>query len=76
MFASMRQQVLGDTLAREVAALDDALRYCGVTDHLQRQAAMYARLRGANVIVADTAPAYMHATLISEYMALKRSGIF
>jgi uncharacterized protein (DUF58 family) len=46
MVASMRQQVLTDTLANE------------------------------NIIVADTPPAYMHSTLINEYMALKRSGIF
>jgi uncharacterized protein (DUF58 family) len=76
MVASMRQQVLGDTLAAEVVSIDDALKYCGVSDHLQRQAAMYTQLRSDNVIVADTAPALMHATLISEYMALKRSGIF
>jgi uncharacterized protein (DUF58 family) len=76
MVASMRQQVLTDTLASEVVALDDALKYCGVSDHLQRQAAMYTRLRSDNVIVADTAPALMHATLINEYMALKRGGIF
>jgi len=76
MVASMRQQVLGDTLSSEVVSIDDALKYCGVSDHLQRQAAMYTQLRSDNVIVADTAPALMHATLINEYMALKRSGIF
>jgi uncharacterized protein (DUF58 family) len=76
MVASMRQQVLGDTLSSEVVSIDDALKYCGVSDHLQRQAAMYSQLRSDNVIVADTAPALMHATLINEYMALKRSGIF
>jgi hypothetical protein len=72
----MRQQVLTDTLAEEVATIDDALRYCGVSHHLQEQAAMYAQLRSDNIIVADTPPAYMHSTLINEYMALKRSGIF
>ena len=76
MVASMRQQALTDTLASEVASIDDALRYCGVQQHLQEQAAMYAELRGDNVIVADTAPAHMHATLINEYMSMKRSGIF
>lgn len=76
MVASMRQQVLTDTLANDVVSIDDALRYCGVSDHLQQQAAMYAQLRSDKVIVADTAPAYMHATLINEYMALKRSGVF
>jgi uncharacterized protein (DUF58 family) len=76
MVASMRQQVLTDTLTAEVVSIDDALRYCGVSRHLQAQAAMYAQLRGNNIIVADTPPAYMHSTLINEYMALKRSGIF
>ena len=76
MVASMRQQVLTDTLAAEVVSIDDALKYCGVSHHLQDQAAMYTQLRSDNVIVADTAPAHMHSTLINEYMALKRSGIF
>jgi uncharacterized protein (DUF58 family) len=76
MVASMRQQVLTDTLAAEVVSIDDALKYCGVSHHLRDQAAMYAQLRSDNIIVADTAPAHMHSTLINEYMALKRSGIF
>ena len=76
MIASMRQQVLTDTVASEVVSIDDALKYCGVSRHLQAQSALYAKLRSDNIIVADTAPAYMHSTLITEYMALKRSGIF
>jgi len=76
MVASMRQQVLTDTLAAEVVSIDDALKYCGVAHHLQDQSAMYAQLRSDNIIVADTPPAHMHSTLINEYMALKRSGIF
>lgn len=76
MVASMRQQVLTETLAAEVDSIDDALKYCGVTQHLQNQVAMYAQLRSDNIIVADTPPAHMHSTLINEYMALKRSGIF
>jgi uncharacterized protein (DUF58 family) len=76
MVASMRQQVLTDTLASEVVSIDDALKFCGVTRHLQDQAAMYAGLRSDNIIVADTPPSQMHSTLITEYMALKRSGIF
>jgi uncharacterized protein (DUF58 family) len=76
MVASMRQQVLTDTLASEIVSIDDALKYCGVSQHLQQQSAMYAQLRSDNIIVADTPPAQMHSTLINEYMALKRSGIF
>ncbi|MDH3219610.1 MAG: DUF58 domain-containing protein [Gammaproteobacteria bacterium] len=76
MVASMRQQVLTDTLAAEVVSFEDALKYCGVTHHLQQQAAMYAQLRSDHIIVADTPPSHMHSTLINEYMALKRSGVF
>ncbi len=76
MVASMRQQVLTDTLASEIVSIDDALKYCGVSQYLQQQSAMYAQLRSDNIIVADTPPAQMHSTLINEYMALKRSGIF
>lgn len=76
MIASMRQQVLTDTLSSEIVSIDDALKYCGVSQHLQQQSSMYAQLRSDNIIVADTPPAQMHSTLINEYMALKRSGIF
>jgi len=76
MVASMRQQVLTDTLSAEVVSMDDALKYCGVIRHLQDQAAMYAQLRSDHIIVADTPPAHMYSTLINEYMALKRSGLF
>jgi len=76
MVASMRQQVLTNTVASEIVSMEDALRYCGVSRHLQEQAAMYAQLRSDNVIVTDTAPAYMHSNLVNEYMALKRGGIF
>ena len=76
MVASMRQQVLTDTLASTVVSIDDALKFCGVSRHLQQQSAMFAQLRSDNIIVADTPPAQMHSTLINEYMALKRSGIF
>lgn len=76
MVASMRQQVLTDSVASEVVSLEDALKYCGVRRHLQEQSALYAQLRSDNVIVVDTAPAHMHSTLVTEYMALKRGGVF
>ena len=76
MVASMRQQVISEALSGQIVSIDDALRYCGITRHLQDQAAMFSELRSDNIIVADTPPATMHSTLINEYMSLKRSGIF
>jgi hypothetical protein len=69
-------QVLSDTLASDVVSIDAAPRYCGVSQHRQQPSAMYSQLRSNNIIVADTSPAWMQATLINGCMALKCSGRF
>jgi uncharacterized protein (DUF58 family) len=74
--ASMRQQVIRDAQEMEVISLGDALSFCGAVNHQQKQAAMLTELRSDNVIVIDTLPSTMHSALVTEYMALKRSGIF
>ncbi len=74
MIASMRPHAIDDTCASEVTSVDDALKYCAVTRHLQNQDSLFAELRSRNVIVADSSPAMMHSALINEYMSLKRSG--
>ncbi len=74
--ASMRQQVVRDAQEMEVLSLSDALSFCGAANHEQKQAAMLTGLRSDNVIVVDTLPSTMHSALVTEYMALKRSGIF
>ncbi|MCP4433842.1 MAG: DUF58 domain-containing protein, partial [Gammaproteobacteria bacterium] len=55
---------------------DEALRYCGASQQIQKQSALHSELRGNNVIVIDTPASQMHITLVDEYMALKRSGVF
>ncbi len=72
----MRQQVLTDAQHSEIESLDDALKYCGASAHLQKQQALHTELRSRNIIVTDTRPSLMHTALVSEYMALKRSGVF
>ena len=76
LIASMRQQVLTDAQHSEIESLDDALKYCGASQHLQKQQALHTELRSRNIIVTDTRPSQMHTALVSEYMVLKRSGIF
>ena len=76
LIASMRQQVLTDAQHNEIESLDDALKYCGASQHLQKQQALHTELRSRNIIVTDTRPSQMHTALVSEYMALKRSGAF
>ncbi|MCP4236223.1 MAG: DUF58 domain-containing protein [Aestuariibacter sp.] len=76
MVASMRQQTLTDIRHSEITALEDALKYCGASQQIQKLAALHSELRSAHIIVTDTQPAQMHIALINEYMALKRSGTF
>lgn len=76
LIASMRQQVLTDAQHIEIESLEDALKYCGASQQMQKQSALHSELRSNNIIVTDTQPSHMHTALINEYMALKRSGIF
>lgn len=76
LIASMRQQALTDAQHIEIESLEDALKYCGASQQMQKQSALHSELRSANIIVTDTQPSHMHTVLINEYMALKRSGVF
>ncbi|MFA9418790.1 MAG: DUF58 domain-containing protein [Gammaproteobacteria bacterium] len=76
LVASMRQQVVTDAQNTEIVSIEDALKFCGASQQMNKQAAMLANLRSDNVIVTDTKPSHMHSALISEYMALKRGGVF
>ncbi|MCP4495013.1 MAG: DUF58 domain-containing protein [Gammaproteobacteria bacterium] len=76
MVASMRQQALTDIQHSEIVSLEDALKYCGASQQIQKQAALHSALRSDHIIVTDTQPSQMHIALINEYMALKRSGAF
>ena len=76
LVASMRQQVITDAQNTEIVSIEDALKYCGASQQMNKQAAMLTNLRSDNIIVTDTKPSHMHSALISEYMTLKRSGVF
>ncbi len=76
MVASMRQQALTDLQHSEITTLEDALKYCGASQQIQKQAALHSELRSDHIIVTDTQPSHMHIALINEYMALKRGGAF
>jgi uncharacterized protein (DUF58 family) len=76
LIASMRQQVITDAQQAEIVSIEDALKYCGASQQQSKQSAMLTSLRRDNVIVTDTRPSHMHSALISEYMALKRGGMF
>jgi uncharacterized protein (DUF58 family) len=76
LVASMRPQVLTDARTSDIDSLEEALRYCGASNQMQKQSALYSELKSNKIIVSDTPPSQMHIALVDEYMALKRSGIF
>lgn len=76
LVASMRPQVLTDAQNSNIESLEDALKYCGASNQMQKQSALLGELKSNNIIVSDTQPSRMHITLVNEYMALKRSGVF
>lgn len=76
LVASMRQQVITEAQQANIVSIEDALKYCGASQQHSKQTAMLTSLRRDNVIVTDTKPSHMHSALISEYMALKRGGMF
>lgn len=76
LVASMRQQAVSAAQNRDIDSLDSALEYCGASLQIQKQSALRSELRSNNTIVIDTAPSHMHISLVEEYMALKRSGVF
>jgi len=76
LVASMRPQALSEASHNNIESFEDALSYCGASQQLKKQAAILTALRSDNVIVTDTQPGHMHSALISEYMALKRGGMF
>jgi len=76
LVANMRQQVVTDAQNTKIVSIEDALKFCGASQLMNKQTAMLANLRSENIIVTDTKPSHMHSALISEYMALKRGGVF
>lgn len=74
MVASLRENFLDQTLAREVVNFNDALRYCGVVQFMYQRQQLLQRLRACGVIMVDALPQQLHMSLVNEYLKTKRSG--
>jgi uncharacterized protein (DUF58 family) len=74
MVASLRENFLDQTLARDVVDFNDALGYCGVVQFIQQRHQLLRRLRASGVIMVDATPQQLHMNLVNEYMKMKRSG--
>lgn len=74
VLASLREQILGETLARPVRSFDQALTHGATAGYLHRRAASFARLERQGVIALDVEPARLAIALVNRYLDVKRSG--
>ncbi|WP_185236295.1 DUF58 domain-containing protein [Teredinibacter franksiae] len=74
MVASLRDVYLDQLLEKPVSSFNDALTFCGTTDHIRRRRRVLAQLQGKGTIITDSLPYHLHIDLVNEYLKLKRSG--
>lgn len=75
MVANLEEPVLQRVSHKEVTTFDDALSYLGAQHHLERRKITLQKLRKQGVIAFDCTPAKLTQSLISQYIAVKRSGL-
>jgi len=72
--ASLREQVLDETLAKPVADLTGAIRAGAVAHYLDERRRAHDALRQHGVTVLDVTCAELPAALVERYLAIKRQG--
>jgi len=76
MVASLRENLIQDTIDQPVKHFNEALLYCSAVDWLQNRRRVLERVRRSGAVLADSEPETMQIALVNEYLALKRSGRF
>lgn len=75
LVASLREQILTDSLERPPADLREALRTAAVHRYLEARQATFDRLRVRGVLTMDTEPATLPAKIVNRYLDVKRRGL-
>ncbi len=75
LLANIREPILQKTLDEPVQDLDDAYRYIGAMDYLQRRQQVKQRLTDAGVFMVDCHPQNLPIEVCNSYLAIKRSGV-
>lgn len=73
MVASLREQILDDSLKKPVNSFSDALNYSASHDFMASRRQLMRQLTSAGVVVVDALPDQLHIKLVDEYLRLKRS---
>lgn len=72
--ANLRERILDETLTMSVTGLDEALRFHGVNDYLERRRNNLRALRHHGHYALDVLPDQLPVALVNQYLAIKASG--
>lgn len=75
LVASLRNELLDQTLQTPVSTFGEALDYCESIGFQSAHDRLVAQLRGSGVFVADVRPKLLHIGLVNEYLNIKRMGL-
>jgi uncharacterized protein (DUF58 family) len=74
VLASLREQILDETLAGEVQNLDDALLVSATHQYLSERRRLHQRLTGRGLQWLDTSPRELPIRLVNRYLEIKSGG--
>jgi uncharacterized protein (DUF58 family) len=74
LVASMREQILDQTLTRPIGNFDQALRHAATRDYLQQRDQAVDALRAGGALCLDVVPQALSVSLVNQYLDLKTSG--
>lgn len=74
LFASLREQILQQTLEAPVERFDDALTHAATADYLRQRERTFGRLGRTGAIMLDVEPDQLAVQLVNRYLEVKRSG--
>jgi uncharacterized protein (DUF58 family) len=74
LFASLRETVLDEALAKEPGSLREAIRTASVHHYLAARRTAFEAVREPGTIALDVAPAGLPLALVNRYLEIKREG--
>lgn len=73
--ASLRERVLGETLAGEVATFHDAVTVAACHHYLEARERAHEQLRSLGILTLDVEPERLPIAAVNRYLEIKRSGV-
>lgn len=75
ILASLRENALDETLARDIHGFDDAVIYAATNQYLDARREAHKLLQAGGVFVEDCLCADLPAAITNRYLAIKRAGL-